>query len=226
MKKSVVFNEESSLKEKYEIIPNGKDLKIKSSDEKENGDDLVIEGSVIPEEPLCFANIPPPDIKRVKLEGENGERKEIFGQTDTGSGPSIMSQKQARELESLGIGKILEIKTVYVRGVDGYPIACKAQFVTQIILNNKRIPAYFVIAPLKTLPLFGRRLIEEFRQIDVKDLDEEEFRISDASSYSLFYRKLRKDEFRDNEEQTHVFEIDWDNLMNRTNRLHHGTQVL
>ena len=62
---------------------------------------------------------------------------------------------------------------------------------------------------MKTLPLFGRRLIEEFRQIDVKDLEEEEFRISDASSYSLFYRKLRKDKFRDNEEQTHVFEIDW-----------------
>ena len=64
----------------------------------------------------------------------------------------------------------------------------------------------------KVLLLIGRKLIEELKEKgeNCSLLAEKSWRIEDASSYSLYYRELKKDEKKDNPEQTHVFKIDWE----------------
>ena len=55
---------------------------------------------------------------------------------------------------------------------------------------------------------------KDYREVEQKKQKEEEFFIpdiyEDASSYSLYYRSLKPEERKDNPDQTHVFEIDWE----------------
>ena len=149
-------------------------------------------------------------LKKWKIKGKDNQIKDLIVMWDSGAGTNVMNEEMADDLINTGFGVGHPIEPIKLSGISGVPNLIKKELIVDVVKGNsaERIALLISSSSGITVPLISTKTLEILDQL--KDEKEESWKIQDASGYSLYLRCLEPEEKKDNEEQTHVFEIDWD----------------
>ena len=152
----------------------------------------------------------PPVLKRWKIKGKDNQIKDLIVMWDSGAGTNVMNEEMADDLINTGFGVGHPIEPIKLSGISGVPNLIKKELIVDVVKGNstERIALLISSSSGITVPLISTKTLEILDQL--KDEKEENWKIQDASGYSLYLRRLESEEKKDNEEQLYVFEIDWD----------------
>ena len=152
----------------------------------------------------------PPIIKKWKIRGKDNQIKDLIVMWDSGAGTNVMNEEMADGLIRTGFGVGHSIEPIEMLGISGVPKVIKKEIILEVVKGDsvEKIALLIASSPGITDPLISTKTLEILDQLG--DEKEESWKIQDASGYSLYLRRLGPEEKKDSEEQTHVFEIDWD----------------
>ena len=152
----------------------------------------------------------PPVLKRWKIKGKDNQIKDLIVMWDSGAGTNVMNEEMADDLINTGFGVGHPIEPIKLSGISGVPNLIKKELIVDVVKGNsaERIALLISSSSGITVPLISTKTLEILDQL--RDEKEENWKIQDASGYSLYLRRLEFEEKKDNEEQLYVFEIDWD----------------